>query len=203
MNASWTSILGGSGVGLLLGMVVGLSSSPVVGAVVGALAAGLLALLGLKEKDVDLTAVQCLRLGCFGFACCLGVVIGLWLRTSDRLSPRLTEQQQQWKAIGFSDDETRKIVLYRSTGLLLEPLKIEAISSVSGGKTATSLFSVSSGSDICTASDASQFASTSEQVKALKQSGGSFGRLADSLQGLKSADQKHILEVINHWACGS
>jgi hypothetical protein len=203
MNSSWANVFSGTGVGLLLGIVVGLSSSPVVGTVVGALAAGLLALLGLKDSRDHPSPIQALRLAAFGFACTLGVIIGLVLRTSDWLSPKLSIQQQEWKAIGFSDDEAKKIVLYRSTGLIMGPFTVPQGSASLGGKTASSLFSGSSATDTCTATDTAQYASTAEHVKALKQAGGSLERLADVIKDMKPDDQKRFLETINRWVCGA
>ena len=48
--------IAGSALGLLLGHLVGLSSSPVVATVVGAVAGGMLVLLGFVPKGQSLTA---------------------------------------------------------------------------------------------------------------------------------------------------
>jgi hypothetical protein len=203
MKSAWFNALAGIGIGMLLGIAVGLSSSPVIGVVVGAMGTGLLALLGLKDNTAIPNPAQALRLVGFGFACTVGLLVGLLLRTSDVLSPKLISQQEQWKSIGFSEDEAKKVVLYQRVGLLLPPLVTPPGNLQLAGKSSTSLFAGNSQMDVCSATNSSSFASTDEHLNALDQAGGRLREFANTLRGLKPDEQKRILASINHLACGS
>lgn len=90
-------LFAGAGLGVVVGLLVGLSSSPVVAAVVGALATGLVTLLGFvrptSESDQS-SSVQgsVVRLAAFGFSCACAVLFGLFLRTHNWLSPTVADQ---------------------------------------------------------------------------------------------------------------
>jgi len=122
-------LFAGAGTGLLLGLLLGLSASPVVGVVVGALAALLAALIGLPMpgKSTATTATAAAeassparrkaahwRAAVFSLACMLGLLFGLYVRTHDLLSPAprsLQAQVDELKALGFTADQARRIVV--------------------------------------------------------------------------------------------
>jgi hypothetical protein len=117
------NLFSGAGIGLLLGFLLGLSSSPVVGVVVGALAALVASLAALvaslaalvaslvgvripgkgdaSAPDHAVSAAQrklaAVRGGTFGFTCLLGVIVGLYIRTHDSLSPTLQQRVAELK----------------------------------------------------------------------------------------------------------
>jgi len=117
-------LFAGAGTGLLLGLLLGLSASPVVGVVVGALAALLAALIGLPMPGKSTTAAEApsparrkaahWRAAVFSLACMLGLLFGLYVRTHDLLSPAprsLQAQVDELKALGFTADQARRIVV--------------------------------------------------------------------------------------------
>lgn len=121
-----TQVFSSLGVGFLVGILLGLSSAPVVGLLVGSLTALLASLLGFKlptRGDADSDAplpreiVQTLiglRAGTFGFACVLGIFVGIFMRTHDVLSPPepgLEERYAELLAIGFSQEEARSVLI--------------------------------------------------------------------------------------------
>lgn len=119
MGKASAQLFSGAGLGLMLGLLLGLSGTPVIAAVVGAIAAllGALVLPQLPgaspagDGDKQRVVVD-LRAGALGLACVAGLLGGIWLRTHDALSPRpltLTEKWEQWKAIGFSPEEARTL----------------------------------------------------------------------------------------------
>jgi hypothetical protein len=126
MRKSTAQLYSGSGLGLMLGLLLGLSSTPVVAVVVGAIAAllGSIVLPHVPSKAAAGDAAETratidLRAGAFGMACVVGILGGIWLRTHDVLSPKtptLIEKLEQWKSIGFSPQEARVLVA-RSEGL--------------------------------------------------------------------------------------
>jgi hypothetical protein len=124
-----TQVFSSLGVGLLVGILLGLSSAPVVGLLVGSLTALLASLLGFKlptrgetesgpaAASLSQELVQTLiglRAGTFGFACVLGIFVGIYLRTHDVLSPAapgLEERYAELLAIGFSPQEARSVLV--------------------------------------------------------------------------------------------
>jgi hypothetical protein len=119
-------IFSGASTGLLLGVLLGLSSSPVVGLVVGAVAALLASIIGLPRvaKDGDTVPSEtvgaasrrftAVRAGMFGIFCVAGLLGGIYLRTHDALSPARPSLRQRFNDLvdlGFSNAEARRAVL--------------------------------------------------------------------------------------------
>ncbi len=116
------------GIGLLIGILLGLSASPVVGLVVGAVSALLASLTGLKvpknnKELVNLVEINLeqqkligIRAGFFGLTCVVGIFIGIFLRTHNILSPpeyTLKQQFEELTSIGFNPKEAREILVHR------------------------------------------------------------------------------------------
>jgi alkylhydroperoxidase family enzyme len=116
------------GIGLLVGILLGLSSAPVVGLVVGSITALLASLLGFnlptKERAENASGNQlpqamvqmliALRAGTFGFACVAGIFIGIYMRTHDVLSPPargLEARYAELLAVGFDPEQARALLV--------------------------------------------------------------------------------------------
>ena len=123
-----TQVFSSLGIGLLVGILLGLSSAPVVGLIVGSITALLASVLGFKmptwgsagnesKERLPETSVQTLiglRAGTFGFACVLGIFVGIYMRTHDVLSPRppgLAERYEELLAIGFAPEDARALLV--------------------------------------------------------------------------------------------
>ncbi len=124
-----SQIFSSVGIGSLIGILLGLSSSPVVGLVVGSITALLASLIGLKTPATDdsdsqvLTSSQLklagIRTGSFGLACVLGIVVGIYMRTHNVLSPvepTLEVQFNELTQIGFSPKEARDLLVIKRFG---------------------------------------------------------------------------------------
>ncbi|BBB31039.1 hypothetical protein [Neptunomonas japonica] len=125
-----SQIFSSVGIGSLIGILLGLSSSPVVGLVVGSITALLASLIGLKTPATDddsasqvLTSSQLklagIRTGSFGLACVLGIVVGIYMRTHNVLSPvepTLEIQFNELTQIGFSPKEARDLLVITRFG---------------------------------------------------------------------------------------
>lgn len=107
--------------GLLLGMIMGLSISPTTKIVMGVLAAGLGTFLGFDKsafKGEDTNDSQAgrknflreLRVGSFGFAVVAGIIFGLTIRTNEMFSPTIAESVAKWTEAGYSPAEARQFV---------------------------------------------------------------------------------------------
>lgn len=110
--------LSGSSIGLLLGILMGLSASPVTALVVGAIAA-LLASLVLPQPKAATEAGPArhrdasIRASALSIAAIVGITAGLWIRTHDLLSPAKPSLKSQVDALtsaGYSADEARRLV---------------------------------------------------------------------------------------------
>ncbi|MDD4964628.1 MAG: hypothetical protein PHI11_12005 [Gallionella sp.] len=121
-------IFSGASVGALLGILLGLSTSPVVALVVGAIAALLPQLTSLLKsttpchEDINNSEqnIAEFRLGAFALACAFGIIFGIFLRTHDALSPTKTppigsllNEVNALVEIGVKKEEAQKIILTR------------------------------------------------------------------------------------------
>lgn len=141
---SWGGdLFAGAGLGLLLGVIVGLSTSPVVEVVVGTLMSLLAVFLGLegskilKSEGFAGLKINHLRIGAFGFATLIGLLVGLFIRINNPLAIPLDDRFQHWKA-AFPHDPVlvKQMVIYERTGI--QPTQID-YGEGSGGPTPVTL----------------------------------------------------------------
>jgi hypothetical protein len=207
----------GGAFGLLLGTLIGLSASPVVGTVVTALAALLGALLGLRRAVVPAGAVapamvthQGAVIG-FGLLCVVGILGGLFIRANGLLSPSVETRVHRWQAAGYTPDEARQIVakLELGSGAAGGQAKAPAQAQPQaagdkreGNATAQSvLFSDSDVSDCEWLSV--NFASLDAAMQAFQHAGGEWARMAQTVQrqGGSSAEQLRRLQALRNARC--
>lgn len=101
----------GIGIGLMVGVLLGLSISPVVGYFIGAVGTGLAALLGLNDRHFS--AAKGVRIGAFGFATVAGAAIGIYARTHDVFARSLQEQKAEIERVGYRPEEALAIMSAR------------------------------------------------------------------------------------------
>ena len=111
-----TAIFNGVGVGLLLGMLLGLAVSPVVSGVIGTLSSVLALLLGLNERFLG--PLKSIRIGAFGVSCVIAILIGIYIRTHNALSPSLTDLKTEYRSLGYTEQEAKDFVAYQKFGLM-------------------------------------------------------------------------------------
>ena len=99
----FVAVLNGLGVGLLLGLLLGLAVSPVVSGIIGTLSSLLVVLLGLNDKYLGV--VKGLRIGSFGIFAVAGVLLGMYIRANDLLSPSPTEMMEEYTKAGYEKNE--------------------------------------------------------------------------------------------------
>lgn len=135
----FTSFFNGLGVGLLLGLLLGLAVSPVVSGIIGTLSSLLVVLLGLNESYLN--PVKSIRIGSFGLFCVIGILSGMYIRSHDTLAPPLKTLHAEYKAMGFSDKETRDFIAYQEFELIpenwtkVDTSKSESVTPVTEGQT--------------------------------------------------------------------
>ncbi|NTW26683.1 MAG: hypothetical protein HGA37_18435 [Lentimicrobium sp.] len=119
------TILSGIGMGLLLGIIMGLSVSETVQTIFGILTTALGAFLGFErrsytgmeaseyQKEQHNTLFTALRVGWFGIAVVAGILSGLWMRTHEVFKLTVTQSVKQWTDAGYDSAYARKLVTYQ------------------------------------------------------------------------------------------
>ncbi len=124
-------VFSGLGLGLLLGVILALSITPVVSVVVGALAALLGLFLGLeggggddaKASALNKVRLNGLRIGSFGLATVLGLMLGLFVRGNHLFDESLEKHLARWE--GFPKGVAQQMVIFERTGLVPATLAFE------------------------------------------------------------------------------
>lgn len=105
--------------GFLLGSFTGLSASPVVGSILTIIAAGALAVLEIHAPASGEAASGRRRISPQGYAAVamfaaavvISAPLGVWTRAHELLGPSLIQQKNAWMSLGFSEGESRKLVV--------------------------------------------------------------------------------------------
>ena len=110
-----------------MGLIIGLSVSPVVKSILGTLAGLLGVFLGLQEnifgKGKPLAdarspiVLSSLRAGSFGLSCTIAILIGLYIRTNDSIGLTPKDQVQKWVQAGYPDSVALEIALVEKMGM--------------------------------------------------------------------------------------
>jgi hypothetical protein len=203
-------LFAGTGLGLLVGILVGLSSSPVVSAVVGALTAGMVTLLGFtratKEGGPILSPEgSVFRLGSFGVACAIAVGLGLYIRTHNLASPSIADQVAEVQKGGYTPEEARRWVAYKNVGTVLTSSAPGSNGPAQSGNGTASvagsvLFSGSNAGE-CQHFDTTKFKDAKEQLYALRQLGDRYAEYAEKISTLDAAQQKQVLDSLRLLFC--
>lgn len=121
MGAAFVEFATGAALGALLGFILGLAHSPVVGTIVTALAGLLVTFLGLttasgQSSSGDATSKPLLRtsrarITGFALLCIVGIALGLMIRTRSWLSPSIKSRiEALTESAAFTSDEAKAIV---------------------------------------------------------------------------------------------
>lgn len=197
-------LFAGAGLGLLVGILVGLSASPVVSVILGSIAAGLVTLLGFVSKE-DTAAGQgsVVRLGSFGVACAIAVVVGIFVRTHNVASPSISQQVEEIRKAGYSAEEARRWVAYRNLGANLDagPPGEKPRETVSVAPAASSVLFSGTESGDCRHFDTTQYKNAAEQINALRLAGGRYAEYADKIASMDANQQKTALDGLRLLFC--
>ena len=157
------------GIGLLVGVLVGLSVSPVVAGLLTTLGGLLATLLGLQQDStgdsgtaLSRLRVNGVRIGAFGFASVLGVAGGLYVRNHNVFTPPVKEQIAAWQEAGYSREEAKQFVALQRFGLTPEGRQI--VQSDVQKTQASALFGALSDVDLCARLSAGQFTGDPKKI---------------------------------------
>ena len=198
--------------GVLVGALVGLSVSPVVGTILGGLAALLVAFLGLNEEKTPPGAAadpaharraqgRSIRAGAFGLTCAVAVVLGIVIRTHGLLSVPVDRQVATWEAAGFTRSDAQHLVAYRELGIL-PPGRTAAADTALAPKAATSGLFTGALSGECSQLERERHRDLGEELNAYGRAGGRWAALAAALRTVPPARQREILDAAWSLACG-
>ena len=181
---------------MLLGALIGLSGSPVVGAVIAAILVAAGAYWSVAKVPPGAT-VPGAAAAALALACIVGVIGGLWVRAHDALSPSVQEDLQQWRDAGYSTRDAQAIVALTRTGLLLQgySAKPEAVAS----QRTSALFGGDATS--CRQTDPEDYADAANLRQAFTQAGGAWAQYATLVQPLNEAQQRALLIAARSLAC--
>lgn len=122
MSETTKKVFGTLGFSLFLGTLVGLSSAPVVGIILAALA-GLIGLVvgagrnARVEAIGEITSIEFPLLGIFGIFALAGVLLGLYVRTENPWGASIVEQKAEWIAAGYEETQANSLVIFQEIGL--------------------------------------------------------------------------------------
>lgn len=203
------TIFAGIGIGLLTGILLGMSVSNVVGTVIAGLTALLAAFLGLNEKAGKATTEaetgeskypelgsSSLRIGSFGLACVTGIVLGVYVRTHDSLSPSLEERYESWKKIGFTDKEARELIASERIKAYADKPEKEAASANKPAPEHSVLFA--SLGENCNDLNPEKYTSVTETLQAWNLQGGKWAQFAKLIHE-EIATEKQKTALIQAW----
>jgi hypothetical protein len=186
--------------GLLVGILVGLSISPVVGGVIAALTALVGALLGLTDKlpgqqgaGADL---RVWRIGAFGCACAVAVVLGVGLRAHDWLGKSPRDRVTAWTNAGFTKERALQLVEYSELGIAPGGA-IPSKGQVAVGPRSGVLFGAPGAA--CSELASERFANDTERLRAFDNIGGEWRTIASGVRS--NENEGEVLEAVWQLAC--
>lgn len=195
----WGDIGAGAAIGLLVGALIGLSTSEVVGSAVAALTALLAAFFGLAPGSPAPGRVA--RVGAFALGALAGVGGGLYLRTHDSLSRSLNDRIAEWEAAGVDSTTSRRLVIFERTGLVGPGWTAAAPPDLRTRTTSTALFMAAA--ERCGALRPDNYPDTDELANAFELAESGWDAVAEATAGIPAARRRQILVSAWRLACES
>lgn len=209
-----SAFLAGSAMGLLTGVFVGLSASPVVGAVLTGLIALLVTFFGFRNTDTSTTANgnaatstqpradnihRTLTVAGFGLFGVVGALLGIFLRAHDALSLTPSERVARWSEAGFDTTRARALTAFQITGIVPSGSTVGSPTSEKGSNTVL----LNTQREECDQIDAESLADAGGMRSAFIEAEGEWGSFARSVEGLPSERQRQLMLAAWHLACGA
>lgn len=208
--------LAGVGLGLMLGTIVGLTTTPVVAGLVGGITSLLAVFLGLdgggegKLASIARVQLNAVRIGSFGLAAVAGFGIGLYVRINNPLAEAPQTQLARWQA-AFPDNPVlaQQMMVYERTRLEPASLSFDtkgaptAVKQGAGAAATTAvLFSALKGKDNCRELAPSNFANdVNKLLVGYDNRGGALSVVAAHVRTLPPTQQAAALESVRTLIC--
>lgn len=206
----FVNVFSGVGLGLLLGVIVGLSLTPVVSVVVGALASMLAVFLGLQGGEGKGSALlgnirlNGVRIGSFGFATVLGLLLALYVRSSEPFAEPIDQHVQRWMKAGFPAGEARQMVIYERTGIAPKDMTVDMeVAAQQQAQKSHVLFAELDDINLCFELDPQRYGNVPEEVLFSYRShdNASLERIAGQVEALPPDHQLSVLVMLREFMC--
>jgi hypothetical protein len=195
--AKYLALFSGASIGALLGLLVGLSSSPIVVTAIGIVSAIVATFLNAKtesnadvqqgKKDAEVRAISLIGLGIAGV---LSIILGLSLRVRDAFSPSVLDRIHEWKNAQFSDDEAKRFVVFSQLGIVPEGFKVVARPNSTTPQN-TILFA--GNTELCDQLNPTNFQNATDIIHLYNAAGGNWTSFATVVQKLPPPSRREIL----------
>jgi hypothetical protein len=182
--------------GAAVGLLVGMSNTPVTAIVVSSLVALIATFFGLSSQHAE--GVKALRIASFGLACPIAILVALTVRSHGWLTPSIQQQIAGWTTAGYTPAEARSFVAFRELGLVPEGQKTAEPQPPVGIR--GTLLSENREND-CDRLAASRFGTDEERLNAMRTAGGNWKVLADSLEGVDAVRRSVVMNAAFQFAC--
>jgi hypothetical protein len=210
MKRSMACLLG-IGFGILVGLLVGLSQSPIASAALGMMST-LVVLLASKpgkelaviisrriqvstESPEDVNGNHDLFLLTFVFAAICSLILGICLRTFDVLAPSLSSRIDAYVDAGYPLDVAKAAVLYRSEGLY-DGDKWKAVGNAP--YTPSSLYNDTNPTQILSI-DPNKYQTFSDARRKWESSGSPFKEISTFVNSLTMSDEAKQIRLHEFW----
>lgn len=199
------NLLAGAALGGLVGLLIGLSATPVVASAAAAILALLVTFFGFGGSVGALRVrVSAARVLGFGIAMALFLVGGIMLRAHETLGPSFAERVDRFVAGGIDKERARDLAIYQHLGLRTGHLaELEAPATVP----ATSPYAFSLTEDRadpnCAALDSRYLSNPTERLRAMAQSPEPWASAGRSGLERPAAEHASIAEEAFRSRCGS
>lgn len=110
-------VFSGIGLGLLVGLIIGLSIAEVSGIILGALTSLLAVFFGLKPEGESGNS-KSITIGSFSFSCVIAICIGLFMRANNVLTPSIENEVKEYQLANFDNAEIKQIILLKKLGIV-------------------------------------------------------------------------------------
>lgn len=194
---SGVDVFAGVGLGLFLGTIAGLSVSPVVQAILGALVTVLTGFLSVQATGPR-SGASALRIGCFGFASVVGLLFGLYVRTANPFES-IDQRVKDWTRADYSKEQAKAFVAFERLGF--KPKDQEVVGAENTVKEhSTAIFAAVVADNDCADLDPDNFRNDATRMIQEYQRHAGWKVLAEKAQAA-GAGAAPILEAAYHLAC--
>lgn len=184
----------GLSLGTLVGLLIGLSSVPVVASAVGALLALLVTFFGfVRNEGTMATRTSGARLAGFGLAMAVALIGGIALRSHGALGPSFADRVARFTVEGMPRGRALDLAAYEHLGLRMGQLaQVEAPAAAP----AASPYAFSGAGDpACAMLDADRYASVQARLAAMHSRGGPWAAVGRLGTGLPQAQAEALADA--------
>ena len=190
-----SAFFGGSGIGLLIGLLIGMTTLGVVGILIGTLATILLAYTGNKEEDSSQS--KAVRIGAFGLFCVIGILSGLYLRVTDAFVPSPAAKVSEWMRDSvFTKEEAKTYYIYDRFAFVPEGRQIDTLQDRKSSRTV--LYGAEASQSDCDKLEEYETFDVANKLDAYDRLGGVWSKRIARIKQLSTteAEQQKMLELL-------